>query len=76
MAHAGHTRSGTHVPDIRRLDCPAAFRNRTRARVGQCCAMGDEDHRVYLDWLKQCADQGGCLIHAYVLMTNHVHLLV
>ena len=35
----------------------------------------DGDYRAYLDWLKTAADQHGLLIHAYVLMTNHVHLL-
>jgi putative transposase len=35
----------------------------------------EEDYRVYLDWLKLAAEQYGLRIHAYVLMTNHVHLL-
>nr|WP_245531964.1 transposase [Desulfobacter postgatei] len=30
----------------------------------------------YLQWLKEYALASGCLIHAYVLMTNHVHLLL
>ncbi|MDE2196764.1 MAG: transposase, partial [Gammaproteobacteria bacterium] len=30
----------------------------------------------YLAWLQDGAAKHGCLIHAYVLMTNHVHLLV
>ncbi|HRJ53900.1 MAG TPA: transposase [Candidatus Thiothrix moscowensis] len=36
----------------------------------------DEDYRFYLDKLKQACDKHGCDVHAYVLMTNHVHLLV
>jgi putative transposase len=36
----------------------------------------DEDHRAYLRWLKEGAQRYGCAIHAYVLMTNHVHLLL
>ncbi|MEY3760837.1 MAG: hypothetical protein RIR39_2328 [Pseudomonadota bacterium] len=36
----------------------------------------DEDYLVYLRYLKESAEACGCLIHAYVLMTNHVHLLV
>jgi putative transposase len=36
----------------------------------------DQDYLVYLRFLKTSADALGCLIHAYVLMTNHVHLLV
>lgn len=36
----------------------------------------DEDYLAYLRFLKASADALGCLVHAYVLMTNHVHLLV
>ena len=35
-----------------------------------------EDYRVYLEKLQQAAATHGCAVHAYVLMTNHVHLLV
>lgn len=34
------------------------------------------DYRVYRDWLRESASRHGLRIHAYVLMTNHVHLLV
>lgn len=36
----------------------------------------DNDYRVYLDWLAEAVGQGECAIHAYVLMTNHIHLLI
>lgn len=36
----------------------------------------EEDYLVYLRHLKAAADTFDCKIHAYVLMTNHVHLLV
>ncbi|GJL76405.1 MAG TPA: transposase [Nitrosomonas nitrosa] len=36
----------------------------------------DEDYLAYLRFLKASADALDCLVHAYVLMTNHVHLLV
>jgi len=36
----------------------------------------NEDYLVYLRYLKAAADQFGCAIHAYVLMTNHVHFLL
>jgi len=36
----------------------------------------DEDRGRYLDWLAEGAADYGCAVHAYVLMTNHVHLLV
>ncbi|MDP2804818.1 MAG: transposase, partial [Gallionellaceae bacterium] len=36
----------------------------------------EEDYHSYLHWLQKSAADWGCAIHAYVLMTNHVHLLV
>ena len=36
----------------------------------------DSDYRAYLDWLTEAAERYQCAVHAYVLMTNHVHLLV
>ncbi len=38
--------------------------------------IADEDYRFYLEKLHDAAKAHGCDIHAYVLMTNHVHLLV
>ncbi len=38
--------------------------------------FGDLDYLEYLRCLKQAADSCGCAVHAYVLMTNHVHLLL
>ena len=40
------------------------------------CFFSDEDRQVYLDTLGGLARSCGVAIHAYVLMTNHVHLLV
>lgn len=40
------------------------------------CFYADEDYRRYLDTLGEQAEKHGCQIHAYVLMTNHVHLLI
>lgn len=34
------------------------------------------DREAYLGWLAAAAVEYGCAIHAYVLMTNHVHLLL
>ena len=42
----------------------------------QACFFDDDDYHFYLEWLKEYAKASGCLIHAYVLMTNHVHLLL
>ncbi len=35
----------------------------------------DQDYLMYLRWLKEAADRYRCAVHAYVLMTNHVHIL-
>ena len=35
----------------------------------------DDDYRRYLEWLSEAAAEYGCAVHAYVLMTNHVHVL-
>jgi putative transposase len=39
------------------------------------CFFTDADYLVYLDLLRQSAAAGGCRVHAYVLMSNHVHIL-
>ena len=36
---------------------------------------GDDDYAFYLECVQEAAARHGCAIHAYVLMTNHVHLL-
>jgi putative transposase len=47
-------------------------RGNNRAQVFFC----DDDRRFYLDSLREACARYGCDVHAYVLMTNHVHLLV
>lgn len=36
----------------------------------------DDDRLLYLNWLSAALTRHGALLHAYVLMTNHVHLLL
>ncbi|HQX06037.1 MAG TPA: transposase [Zoogloea sp.] len=40
------------------------------------CFFAEDDYRIYQDWLTEYAGKSACRVHAYVLMTNHVHLLV
>jgi putative transposase len=47
-----------------------------RGNNRQASFFAEEDYRVYLYWLRKGADKYGCDLHAYVLMTNHVHLLL
>jgi len=35
-----------------------------------------QDYRLYLDTLRDAARDCDCTVHAYVLMTNHTHLLI
>jgi putative transposase len=46
-----------------------------RGNNRQPCFFTDADYLVYLDMLRIAAAAAGCHVHAYVLMTNHVHLL-
>ena len=40
------------------------------------CFHAEADYLVYLSQLRHLSAQHGCAIHAYCLMTNHVHLLL
>jgi len=40
------------------------------------CFFSEDDYRFYLYWLRRIAVHEGCRIHARVLMTNHIHLLL
>ena len=47
-----------------------------RGNNRQACFFADENYRFYLDHLSEQCAQAGCSLHAYCLMTNHVHLLL
>ena len=40
------------------------------------CFYSENDYRFYLEWLFDYAEHCQYQVHAYVLMTNHVHLFV
>jgi putative transposase len=40
------------------------------------CFRRDSDHMIYLVHLRELAEALGCSVHAYCLMSNHVHLLL
>lgn len=40
------------------------------------CFFAEEDYHAYLHWLGEALIKEGCALHAYALMTNHVHLLL
>ena len=47
-----------------------------RGHNRSACFFGDADRLCYLNYLGEFAETFECSIHAYVLMTNHVHLLL
>jgi putative transposase len=59
---------------VRLADCPWHVWQRGVNR--SACFADDLDRQRYLGLLKDHAAHHGCDIHAYVLMTNHVHLLI
>jgi putative transposase len=38
------------------------------------CFFSEEDYNGYLHWLNEALTETECALHAYVLMTKHVHL--
>ena len=40
------------------------------------CFFAEEDYLAYREWLGEALKDTGCKLHAYVQMTNHVHLLL
>ena len=47
-----------------------------RGNNRQPCFYAESDYRYYLDTLREAIERNTCELHAYVLMTNHVHLLI
>lgn len=65
------------MPRRRRLAIPHVPLHVTQRGNNRCaCFIGDSDRLVYLDLLGTQARLHDVAVHAYVLMTNHVHLLV
>ena len=60
-----------------RLDLPGIPQHIVqRANNRLLCFLDDEDRLDYLHRLSECLQKTTCQLHAYVLMDNHVHLLV
>jgi REP-associated tyrosine transposase len=58
-----------------RLDCvPLHIVQRGRNR--EPCFFAEDDYLSYLHWLGEALGEAECALHAYVLMNNHVHLLL
>lgn len=57
--------------------CPAGVPQHIiqRGNNRQVCFVGDEDFVAYRQWLEEAAKWHNVKIHAWIFMTNHVHLL-
>ena len=65
------------MPRQPRLDLPGVPQHVVqRGNDRQPCFFEDSDYLRYLQELKELALHRHCAVHAYVLMTNHVHLLL
>lgn len=65
------------MPRQPRIDLPGIPQHVVqRGNDRRPCFFEPIDHVRYLDELTEAAGRAGCAIHACVLMTNHVHLLV
>jgi putative transposase len=47
-----------------------------RGNNRSACFFSEGDYRYYLDQLQRQSQAFGCGVHAYCLMTNHIHLLL
>lgn len=47
-----------------------------RGNNRQACFLEEENHRTYLQLMSEVMPRYGVSLHAYCLMTNHVHLLL
>lgn len=61
------------LPRFNLVDVPQHVIQRGNNR--QVCFFEPDDYLFYLDCLKTASGNSGCDVHAYVLMTNHVHIL-
>lgn len=65
------------MPRQPRLDLPGIPQHVVqRGNDRQPCFFQEADYLRYLQELKELALRQHCAVHAYVLMTNHVHLLL
>jgi putative transposase len=65
------------MPRRARLSLPGiAWHIIQRGNNRSVCFFAEEDYRFYLHHLQELALRFGCAVHAYVLMPNHVHLLL
>ena len=68
---------GCTMPRCARLNIPGIpWHIIQRGHNRGVCFYAAEDYQRYLDTVGELAKNFACAVHAYVLMTNHVHLLL
>lgn len=71
------TRKDAPMPRLPRIDLPGIAQHVIqRGNDRQPCFFTEIDRVRYLQDLREIAHREGCAVHAYALMTNHVHLLM
>ncbi len=60
-------------PRVSPVDVPQHIIQRGNNR--NVCFATEQDYRAYANWLKEYSVKFGVDIHAWVFMTNHIHLL-
>jgi putative transposase len=62
----------------RNRDCPPGLAVHViqRGNNRQICFVEEADIKAYANWLREGAEKYSIAIHAWVFMTNHVHLLM
>ena len=64
------------MPRTARLDVPGLPRHLgVRAINGMACFTSDLDRNVFMKYLREALVGADCHLHAFVLMSNHVHVL-
>lgn len=61
------------LPRVTPVDVPVHLIQRGNNRMS--CFLRDEDHAAYAAWLLEYSRDNRVEIHAWVMMSNHVHLL-
>lgn len=65
------------MPHRLRIDLPGIPQHVVqRGNDRQPCFFADADYLCYRSELRHMPRREGCVVHAYGLMTNHVHLLL
>jgi putative transposase len=66
-----------HMPRRKRFDLPGVPLHLVQRGIDRrACFFSEDDYCAYLGWLAEASRHYRCDVHAYVLMTNHVHLLL